>query len=205
MTTPDPARPARSLSPASRRRFLSGAVAAGGGLLAAAPGARALDRPRPHVRTGTWPPGLEAAARRAMPAAVDYARAAGRWPYGAVLVDVAGGHVVTGASNDSGHDPTAHAEVALLRKAAAAGLHLPDHAVVTTAEPCAMCAGALLWSKVRAVAYGTSVEKLISYGVPQIDMSFAEIAGRSLLPRPPALAGDVRCDLTDPLYRGLMR
>ncbi|MEU5191301.1 nucleoside deaminase [Streptomyces klenkii] len=176
MTTPDPARPARSLSPASRRRFLSGAVAAGGGLLAAAPGARALDRPRAHVRTGTWPPGLEAAARRAMPAAVDYAR-----------------------------DPTAHAEVALLRKAAAAGLHLPDHAVVTTAEPCAMCAGALLWSKVRAVAYGTSVEKLISYGVPQIDMSFAEIAGRSLLPRPPALAGDVRCDLTDPLYRDLMR
>ncbi|MCF3106692.1 nucleoside deaminase [Streptomyces roseoverticillatus] len=196
-------------SDSSRRRFLSGAVAAGGALLAAAPEARASARPRTDTRTpartGTWPPGLEAAVRRAMPAAVDLARTA-RYPYGAVLVDVAGGSVVTGARNDSEHDPTAHAEVALLRAAAAAGLHLPDHAVVTTAEPCAMCAGALLWSGVRAVAYGTSVEKLISYGVPQIDISFTEIAGRSLLSRtPPALAGDVRCDLTDPLYRDLKR
>ncbi|MGK5543855.1 nucleoside deaminase [Streptomyces sp. URMC 127] len=136
-----------------------------------------------------------------MPVAVEWARLA-PWPFGAVLLDADSGAVVAGARNtsDKSGDPTAHAEVNLLREAAAAGLHLPAYVVVSTAEPCAMCAGALLWGRVRAVAYGTSVAKLISFGVPQIDLSFAEIARRSLLTHP-AVAGDVRPDLTDPLYR----
>ncbi|MBD0743969.1 nucleoside deaminase [Streptomyces sp. CBMA152] len=190
-------------SNSSRRRFLRTAAAAAplSVLGALAPSASAS----PRHWSGDWPADLTEAVERAMPVAVDWARQA-RWPYGAVLVDADSGAIVAGARNttDISHDPTAHAEVNLLRKAAEAGLALPSHVVVTTAEPCAMCAGALLWGKVRGVAYGTSVAKLISYGIPQIDLSFTAIAERSRLTGQPAVACDVRPDLTDPLYSRLM-
>ncbi|RLV04485.1 tRNA-specific adenosine deaminase [Streptomyces griseocarneus] len=187
----------------SRRHFLrtAAAVAPLSALGAFAPPASA----RPRDRNGDWPADLEDAVERAMPVAVDRARQARR-PFGAVLVDAGSGAVVTGARNtsDLSGDVTAHAEVNLLRKAADEGLDLPSHVVVTTAEPCAMCAGAILWAKVRGVAYGTSVARLVSYGMPQIDLSFADIARHSRVAEPPAVLGDVRADLTDPLYRRFM-
>ncbi|WKU42819.1 nucleoside deaminase [Streptomyces sp. VNUA116] len=208
-----------TFSYASRRHFLRTAAAVAAPLpamaaLAPAASAAASDGSRsPHRSagqlegwTGEWPQHLKDAVERAMPVAVEWARGA-RWPFGAVLLDAGSGALVAGARNttDKTGDATEHAELNLLREAAEAELHLPSHVVVTTAEPCAMCAGALLWSGVRAVAYGTSVAKLISFGVPQIDLSFDEVVRRSLLKRRPAVAGDVRTDLTDPLYRGLPR
>ncbi|MCC3769023.1 deaminase [Streptomyces sp. UNOC14_S4] len=185
---------------ASRRHFLrtAAAVAPLPALGAFAPPASA----RPRHRSGDWPADLEDAVERAMPVAVDWARQA-RWPFGAVLVDTGSGAVVAGARNttDLSGDATEHAEVNLLRKAAEEGLDLSSHVVVTTAEPCAMCAGAILWAKAWGVAYGTSVARLISYGMPQIDLSFADIARHSRVAEPPAVLGDVRADLTDPLYR----
>ncbi|MCQ8772936.1 nucleoside deaminase [Streptomyces telluris] len=200
---------------ASRRHFLRTAAAA-----APIPALGAL-APAAHAESGAdgfparsaegrqwigeWPAHLKEAAVHAMPVAVEWARRA-RWPFGAVLLDAGSGAVVAGARNttDLSGDDTAHAETGLLREAAAAGRHLPGYAVVSTAEPCAMCAGALLWAGVRAVAYGTSVARLISYGVPQIDLSFTEITRRSLLSRP-AVGRDVCSELTDPLYRDLTR
>ncbi|MEV6671915.1 deaminase [Streptomyces sp. NPDC051162] len=191
-------------STGTRRRFLrtAAAVAPLSALGVLAPPVSA----RPRYRGEDWPADLKDAVERAMPTAVDWARQA-RWPYGAVLVDIGSGAVVAGARNttDLSGDFTAHAEVNLLREAAEARLDLPSHVVVTTAEPCAMCAGALLWGKVWGVAYGTSVAKLISYGVPQIDLSFTDIARRSHVAERPAVAGDVRADLTDPLYRRRMK
>ncbi|KNB54304.1 hypothetical protein AC230_06130 [Streptomyces caatingaensis] len=144
---------------------------------------------------------MKDAVERAMPAAVAWARPARR-PFGAVLVDAATGAVLAGARNTTEHngDMTAHAELTLLREAAAAGHRLPSCAVVSTAEPCAMCAGALVWTGVRAVAYGTSLAALVAYGVPQIDLPLTEITRRSPF-TPPAVARGVRADLTDPLYR----
>ncbi|MGW1075158.1 nucleoside deaminase [Streptomyces sp. NPDC002537] len=192
-------------SAASRRHFLrtAAAVAPLPALAALAPTASAVFAEE-RQWTGDWPAVLKDAVVRAMPVAVEWARPA-RWPFGAVLVDAGTGAVVAGARNtsDLSGDNTAHAEVNLLREAAAAGRDLSAYAVVSTAEPCAMCAGALLWTGVRAVAYGTSVATLISYGVPQIDLPFPEIARHSLLPGQPALGRDVRTDLTDPLYLGL--
>lgn len=184
---------------ASRRHFLRAAA------VAAAP-LPVIATPAEGKRwTGDWPAHLKDAVERAMPVAVEWARPA-RWPFGAVLVDVTSGAVAAQARNTTERDGdrTAHAELNLLREAAGSGLHLPSYAVVSTAEPCAMCAGALLWTGVRAVAYGTSVAALASYGVPQIGLSFAEIAGHARMPRP-ALGRGIRTDLTDPLYRGLTR
>ncbi|WP_372411460.1 nucleoside deaminase [Streptomyces luteireticuli] len=200
---------------ASRRRFLRTAAVAAAplpalGALAPPAAARSADSRSADSRstegrrwTGHWPADLKDAVVRAMPAAVEWARPA-RWPFGAVLVDAASGDVVAGARNttEKSGDMTAHAELNLLREAAAAGRDLPSYVVVSTAEPCAMCAGALLWAGVRGVAYGTSVVTLVSHGLPQIDLPFGEVVQRSDLPGPrPAVGREVRTDLTDPLYR----
>ncbi|MFE2749327.1 nucleoside deaminase [Streptomyces scopuliridis] len=130
-----------------------------------------------------------------------YARPA-RWPFGAPLLNAADGTFVAKAraTSESG-SPVEHAEVSLLRDAAAAGIDLLTHAVVSTAEPCPMCAGALVWSGVRAVAYGTSISTLMACGIPQINVPFTQIVSKGFWQ--PTVAGGVRADLTDPLYRNL--
>ena len=58
-------------------------------------------------------------------------------------------------------DPTAHAEIIALREAAraAANYRLGDAVVYSTIEPCAMCAGALIQSRVRRLVYGAKDER----------------------------------------------
>ena len=53
-------------------------------------------------------------------------------------------------------DPTAHAEIAAMREAAAAlrNYRLVDCALYATLEPCAMCAGAMLHARIARVVYG---------------------------------------------------
>jgi tRNA(Arg) A34 adenosine deaminase TadA len=93
------------------------------------------------------------------------ARAAGRHPFGA-LVAAADGTVLARAGNESaaGEDPTAHAETVAIRRAAAAHgtAALAGGALVTSAEPCAMCAGAVYWSGLSRVVYGLSERRLRS-------------------------------------------
>ena len=83
---------------------------------------------------------------------------AGDVPIGAVvLVD---GHVVSQAGNrrEQDRDPTAHAEVLALRAAAAelGTWRLSGATLVVTLEPCPMCAGALLASRVERVVFGAA-------------------------------------------------
>lgn len=91
------------------------------------------------------------------------ARAAGRHPFGA-LVTAADGSVLARAGNESavGEDPTAHAEMLAIRLAAAGhGTHaLAGGTLVTSAEPCAMCAGAAYWAGLSRVVYGLSERRL---------------------------------------------
>ena len=84
------------------------------------------------------------------------AAAAGDVPVGAVvLID---GAVVARAGNQRERraDPTAHAEILVLRAAAEAtgSWRLDDATLVVTLEPCPMCAGALVGARVRRVVYG---------------------------------------------------
>ena len=91
--------------------------------------------------------------------ALDLARNAeahGEVPVGAVLV--AGGQVLATGRNSpiESSDPTAHAEIQALRSAASAlkNYRLPDTTLYVTLEPCAMCAGAIVHSRVARVVYG---------------------------------------------------
>jgi len=86
------------------------------------------------------------------------AAAGGEVPVGAVLVDPATGAVLARARNRTEElaDPTAHAEVLAIRAAcAAAGSpRLPGIDLYVTLEPCALCATAISFARLRRVYYG---------------------------------------------------
>jgi tRNA(adenine34) deaminase len=85
------------------------------------------------------------------------APAHGDVPVGAVVVGAAGDVLGTGHNDREGSgDPTAHAEMLALRVAAAAvgSWRLAGCTLVVTLEPCTMCAGAAVLSRVDRVVYG---------------------------------------------------
>jgi len=82
---------------------------------------------------------------------------AGEVPVGALLVDAVG-EVIARAHNRpvGGCDPTAHAEILALRRAARrlGNYRLPGTTLYVTVEPCAMCSGALVLARVARVVFG---------------------------------------------------
>lgn len=80
----------------------------------------------------------------------------GEVPVGAIVV--LNGRIIARGRNRSIRDcdPTAHAEIVALREAAAAigNYRLTGVTVYATVEPCAMCAGALVWARVARLVYG---------------------------------------------------
>jgi tRNA(Arg) A34 adenosine deaminase TadA len=88
----------------------------------------------------------------------------GETPVGCVIVDEASGEVLAGAANGpiGMTDPTAHAEILALRRAAevAGNYRLrPGLTLYVTLEPCAMCAGAISHARIARVVYGASDPK----------------------------------------------
>lgn len=82
---------------------------------------------------------------------------AGEVPVGAVLVDADGAVIARGRNRPvAANDPTAHAEIVALRRAARrlGNYRLPGTTLYVTVEPCAMCAGALVHARVARVVYG---------------------------------------------------
>lgn len=101
-----------------------------------------------------------------MEIALDEARAAearGEVPIGAVVVDGASGQVVARAGNETRalNDPTAHAEVLAIRRAAAilGAERLSGCDLYVTLEPCTMCAGAISFARLRRLYYGADDPK----------------------------------------------
>lgn len=90
----------------------------------------------------------------------------GEVPVGAVVV--MNGEIVGRGYNQpiSSHDPTAHAEVMALRDAAAriGNYRLVGATLYVTMEPCVMCAGAILHSRVARVVYGAREYKTGAHG-----------------------------------------
>ena len=102
-------------------------------------------------------PADDAAAMDAALAEARRAGGAGEIPVGAVVLS-ADGTILASAHNEreSGHDPTAHAEVVALRRAGAAlgSWQLSGATLVVTLEPCTMCAGALVLARVARLVFG---------------------------------------------------
>ena len=106
-----------------------------------------------------------------MLAALDEARAAathGDVPVGAVVARASDGAVVARRHNERERlgDPTAHSELLALRDAAIAvrSSRLDGYVLVTTLEPCPMCAGAAVLARVSLVAFGAADPKAGAMG-----------------------------------------
>jgi tRNA(Arg) A34 adenosine deaminase TadA len=91
------------------------------------------------------------------------AAARGEVPVGAVVAD-AGGRIIARAGNRTLElkDPTAHAELLVIREAArlAGSERLSGCDLYVTLEPCAMCAGAISFARIRRLYFAASDEKM---------------------------------------------
>jgi len=118
------------------------------------------------------------------------AREHGDVPVGALVVR--SGEVVATAHNERElrQDPTAHAEILVLREAARAGgsWRVLDAALYVTLEPCAMCAGAVVLARVARVVWGTADPKAGAAG------SVLDVLGESRLNHRPDVAGGLLAD-----------
>lgn len=88
-------------------------------------------------------------------------------PVGAVIIDGNGQVIATGHNErEATHDPTAHAEVVAIRKAAEAkgSWRLDDCTLVVTLEPCVMCAGAIVSARIPRVVFGAWDERVGASG-----------------------------------------
>ena len=96
-------------------------------------------------------------------AEAEAARDRGEVPVGAVVVDGSTGAVLARAGNgvESSCDPTAHAEMLAIRAAAAGRgtARLVDCDIYVTLEPCAMCAQAIAFARLRRLYFGAADPK----------------------------------------------
>lgn len=91
-------------------------------------------------------------------------RAAGNTPFGALLVDAEGNILMEQQNIEiSEHICTGHAETTLAAQASQAYSRdfLSHCTLYTTAEPCAMCAGAIYWANIGRVVYGMTERRLL--------------------------------------------
>jgi tRNA(adenine34) deaminase len=115
------------------------------------------------------------------------ALASGDVPVGAVVLDPTGAVVGTGRNvREAAVDPTGHAEVVALRQAAAARgeWRLTGCTLVVTLEPCTMCAGAVVLSRVDRLVFGAYDDKLGAVG-----SLWDVVRDRRLNHRPEVVAG----------------
>ncbi len=102
-------------------------------------------------------------------------------PFGAVLVDRDTGAVVAEGWNRSEENPLLHGEVDVILRLVGSGSAVDPARLVlyTTAEPCPMCQGAILWAGIGQVVFGTPIRFLMDIGWKQIDIPAEEVARRA--------------------------
>ncbi|MFZ5830550.1 MAG: nucleoside deaminase [Planctomycetota bacterium] len=112
--------------------------------------------------------------------AIEIAREIPDAPFAALLVNRQTGRVVAEGRNRWRENPTWHGEMdAINRYAAESGVaDWPSLRLYTTAEPCCMCQGALIWAGIPELVYGTSIKTLQRLGWEQIDIAAHEVAQR---------------------------
>ncbi len=143
--------------------------------------------------------------REPMLVALEEARAAtdtGDVPIGAVVVAADGSLLGRGRNVREAHgDPTGHAELVALRAAAETGgeWRLDGCTLVVTLEPCTMCAGAIVLSRVDRVVYGARDEKAGAAG------SLWDVVRDRRLNHRPEVTGGVRAEESATLLRAFFR
>jgi tRNA(adenine34) deaminase len=94
-------------------------------------------------------------------------KSSGDVPVGALIVNEAGEIVSFGKNErEKDNDPTAHAEILAIRRAGEKldSWRLDDLTLVVTLEPCVMCAGAILQSRLKRLVFGAFDQKAGAVG-----------------------------------------
>ncbi|MEV0718110.1 nucleoside deaminase [Asanoa sp. NPDC050611] len=141
--------------------------------------------------------------RRALNVAADAAATdAADVPVGAVLLDAAGNELAVGHNErELTGDPTGHAEIVAMRRAASAlgTWRLEGCTLVVTLEPCTMCAGALVLARVSTLVFGAWEPKTGAVG-----SLWDVVRDRRLTHRPEVYGGVLAAEAAD-LLRGFFR
>ena len=130
------------------------------------------------------------AMQRALALAAE-AAAVSEIPVGAVVLDATGATIGEGRNTrEETHDPTGHAEVNAIRAAATAlgSWNLEGCTLVVTLEPCVMCAGAILQSRLSRVVFGAWDDKAGASG------SMYDVLRDRRLPYRAEVVGGVQAD-----------
>jgi tRNA(adenine34) deaminase len=123
-------------------------------------------------------------------------------PVGAVVFDAAGNELAAaGNEREATGDPTAHAEILVLRRAAllTGSWRLDGCTLVVTLEPCTMCAGALVLARVAGLVFGAWEPKTGAVG-----SLWDVVRDRRLNHRPEVYPG-VLADECGAMMRGFFR
>jgi tRNA(adenine34) deaminase len=94
-------------------------------------------------------------------------KSSGDVPVGALIVNEAGEILSSGKNErEKNNDPTAHAEIVAIRKASEkiGSWRLDDLTLIVTLEPCVMCAGAILQSRLKRLVFGAFDQKAGAVG-----------------------------------------
>jgi tRNA(adenine34) deaminase len=80
-------------------------------------------------------------------------------PYAAMIIDNATGKILCEGVNASKTNPTLHGEIVAINNCAAKypKINWAETTLITDAEPCAMCASAIVWAHISKVVYGSSI------------------------------------------------
>ena len=126
-------------------------------------------------------------------------------PFAAIVVDMRTNEILVEGINRHRENPTWHGEIDAINRCAALGQDVNWAAMrlYTTAEPCCMCQGAILWAGISEVVFGTSIRSLKQLGWKQIDISAEEVARRTPFFRC-RLTGGVLAAECDQLFRRAM-
>jgi tRNA(adenine34) deaminase len=128
-----------------------------------------------------------------------------KYPFGALLVDRTKGVVVAEGWNRSVKNPTWHGEMDAINKCAASHTKIDwtRLTLYTTAEPCAMCQGAVAWSGIGRVVFGSSIPFLKSLKWWAIDIRAEELARLSAF-RSCTVVGGVLEEECNKLFRAAL-
>ncbi len=182
----------------SRRELLLAGTAAGMTLAAPARGADAVVQDARQL-----PPEERQRHEKHMRLAIAEAAKNPQWPFGAVIVHEASGHVMAAGVNDGSRNPTLHGEIAALNDYVSrhGNTRWPETTLYTTGEPCPMCMSAIAWAGIPRVVWATSIAGLSRAGIGQIGIGAATVAAAADFYRPEQLIGGVLAAHTDQLFQ----
>lgn len=116
-----------------------------------------------------------------MQRAIELAANVPDFPFGALIVNRDNGKILAEGWNKTSINPTFHGEIDAINQLVlnSPGISGDQLVLYTTAEPCPMCQGAILWTGIEIVVFGTSIRSLQKMGWRQIDILAEEVIRRS--------------------------